>query len=214
MIIAAWGSLFLHAAVLTGAGLAFPKEKEAFPKPAPRKITILSIGRSKAVPEKEEIKKTVSQKIEKPTQKPVVTQKESSAVSRNSQPEKNTNPQTEATGDNEHAESNTVIKPEEFRFNTIDTSPVIKEPAPLTPIEPDYPFKARKRGFEGTVRMAVCIDKAGRPISCTILKTSGYYDLDQTAEKTVMQTSFSPKTIDGKKTEGTLEITILFKLKD
>ncbi|WP_144206766.1 energy transducer TonB [Shewanella donghaensis] len=65
------------------------------------------------------------------------------------------------------------------------------------PAQPNYPKKARKRGFEGTATIEVMFNQIGEQLSLTIIDSSGYNLLDAAAMNAVEQWQFaapSPQT--------------------
>ena len=65
------------------------------------------------------------------------------------------------------------------------------------PAQPNYPKKARKRGFEGTATVEVMFNQIGEQLSLTLVDSSGYSLLDAAAIKAVEQWQFaapSPQT--------------------
>ena len=68
---------------------------------------------------------------------------------------------------------------------------------PATPLPwynfQDYPQKAFDREWQGTTTMAVLIDPAGRVADCSVVKSSGYAELDkQTCWVAMRRVKFSP----------------------
>ncbi len=55
-----------------------------------------------------------------------------------------------------------------------------------------YPYIARKRGMEGTVRVEFLINAMGMPENIRIIKESGYLILDSAARETIMKASPFP----------------------
>ena len=58
----------------------------------------------------------------------------------------------------------------------------------------------------------VIVSDRGSPVSCQIIESSGYKDLDDAAVKTVSASLFHPGTINGEDIESTLRIHISFKI--
>jgi protein TonB len=92
--------------------------------------------------------------------------------------------------------------------------PEIKEAVPVEHIVPVYPFRARKKGFEGVVTLDVTVSDIGIPDSCQIINSSGYKELDDAAVKTVLASLFYPGTVDGEEIQSILRILIKFQLND
>ena len=51
---------------------------------------------------------------------------------------------------------------------------------------PTYPLAARAAGHEGTVYAAIGVSKKGKPDSCSVVRSSGYVDLDEATCSYVM----------------------------
>lgn len=67
----------------------------------------------------------------------------------------------------------------------------------VPPAQPNYPKKARKRGFEGTATIEVMFNQIGEQLSLTIIDSSGFNLLDAAAINAVEQWQFaapSPQT--------------------
>ena len=65
------------------------------------------------------------------------------------------------------------------------------EPAPITPIRPEYPELARKAGIEGTVIVKILIDKEGMVRDAIVVRGVGA-GLDQAAVEAIRQTRYTP----------------------
>ncbi len=212
MIIAVWGSITLHAAVLAGVGLTVHTGDTTFPKPAPRRITIISTYTQAAASVKQQ---HMPRKEPVPDKPQSIPEKRQPEEIKEDTPRKETEiPETAEAGtekDSVKEESSNGIS------GTVENSSgtaITKEPSPLETITPVYPFKARKKGIEGTVTLVVTVDSRGIPVSCTTQKTSGSRDLDEAAIEAVMKSRFSPGTVNGKKTESTVTVNISFRLED
>lgn len=63
--------------------------------------------------------------------------------------------------------------------------------------EDDYPMEARRADQEGTARYELAVNEAGRPTSCTIIKSSGHKILDDTTCRLVQKRArFNPARDD------------------
>ena len=223
MILAVWGSIILHAAVLAGFGLAFSENNKAFPESVPRTVTLLSTGMEGKENKSLNSEKTrTSLPAENHEQVKETSEKSKTNISKNNKSntkiteKKLLNPNgysTEKSREGKESVHNKEIPKENNGCQGNKQAPIeIIEPAPLNPIIPSYPFRARKKGIEGTVVLAVSISETGIPTSCTIAETSGNEDLDNAAKRAVMKSTFSPGVINGKEEKSTLRIRILFKL--
>lgn len=77
---------------------------------------------------------------------------------------------------------------------------------------PDYPYRARQRGWEGRVVLRVAIDDRGRPVDIDIATSSGHGVLDRAAHQTVAGWTFRPATRDGRPVAGEAIVPIVFRL--
>jgi TonB family protein len=80
-------------------------------------------------------------------------------------------------------------------------------------VNPVYPPEMKKAGVSGTVVLEVRIDKQGKPIKITPIKSPAP-ELAQAAIDAVKQWSWKPTVIDGKAVEVTSTITVKFVLQD
>ncbi len=74
-----------------------------------------------------------------------------------------------------------------------DVTPVGGEGA----LVPHPPAIAYQEGAEGTTAFGVLVDRHGKPLGCTIEKSSGYKALDDAVCHAAMQARYVPRTIDG-----------------
>lgn len=77
---------------------------------------------------------------------------------------------------------------------------------------PDYPTRARRRGWEGRAILEVEVDEEGRPAEVRLVESSGYRLLDQAALETVERWRFTPARRGGKTEADTLKLPIRFAL--
>ncbi len=217
--IAVWSSILLHTAGFLGFELAFSNKSKPFPESEPRTVTILSIGRPQdtTVPlEQESLSNNISpQIIEDFVPDELVPIKNELPLI---QPEEISSPDFISNNvESNNSESNTdqSINPKvPAGDNAGKEIPEIKEAVPVEAIVPVYPFRARKKGFEGTVTLEVVVSDTGIPVSCQILNSSGFTDLDNAAVKTISASLFYPGTVDGEVIQSTLRVLIKFQLND
>jgi TonB family protein len=87
----------------------------------------------------------------------------------------------------------------------------IKAPHRVYTVQPDYPEKAKRRGIEGTVRLAAVIGKDGKVKE--LKPISGDRLLVKPALEAVKKWRYTPATLDGKVVEAHIEIDVNFALK-
>jgi TonB family protein len=80
--------------------------------------------------------------------------------------------------------------------------------------KPPYPEIARRRGYEGTVRLAVEVLASGKVGGVRIKISSGYEILDQSALKAVKEWRFIPARFSGVPITSTVIVPIMFQLRD
>ena len=228
LTIAVWVSVLIHTAGFLGFELAFSNIKESFPKSEPRTVTIVSISSvtsPMSLPEKNQEKeaetessKNIQGKVLEQSFSKISEQKENEL-----QDEIMEKPITsEIVSNNISIDKQEYIIPDSGNSqNSVESAVesgdggetfLITEPIPLVKIEPNYPFRARKKGLEGVVVLDVVISSLGEPSSCKIAASSGYKDLDNAALDTVLSASYYPGTENGKNIESTLRISIRFQL--
>lgn len=80
--------------------------------------------------------------------------------------------------------------------------------------KPPYPEIARRRGYEGTVRLKVEVLASGEVGRIWVKESSGYEVLDRSALKTVQDWRFIPARFGGIPVKSTVIIPVTFQLKD
>jgi protein TonB len=87
-------------------------------------------------------------------------------------------------------------------------------PALEAVIRPVYPIGARRRGEEGTVTLDVTVAASGCVVRVKIVKSSGFSELDLSAEQTVSKALFKPARRNGSPIESVASISLAFRLRD
>ncbi len=80
--------------------------------------------------------------------------------------------------------------------------------------KPEYPERARREGWEGTVLLRVLVDEEGKSKGIEVSWSSGFETLDQAAVKTVKGWRFYPARYGEKRVESWVKIPIVFSLSD
>jgi periplasmic protein TonB len=80
------------------------------------------------------------------------------------------------------------------------------------PSEPPYPETLKAQGIEADVTVLVKLGADGRVLTVTIVKGSGYPELDQAARAAAQGEAFEPATRDGVAVPYTLSFTYRFRL--
>ena len=78
---------------------------------------------------------------------------------------------------------------------------------------PDYPEDSRAAREQGTVMLRVEVSAKGEPTAVTILKTSGYFRLDQAARRAVQHWKFHPAMTAGLAGSSEADVPVCFKLR-
>lgn len=78
---------------------------------------------------------------------------------------------------------------------------------------PDYPENARAKGWEGTVRLQILVNTDGRIEDVRIAASSGYSELDQTAQRAVRSWRFSPALKNGSPVAAWATVPVVFDLR-
>jgi len=79
---------------------------------------------------------------------------------------------------------------------------------------PEYPARARRRGWEGRVLLEVTVDAEGRVAGLRTLESSGYDLLDRAAAEAVRRWRFTPARRLGRQVADTVEVPVRFALRD
>lgn len=77
--------------------------------------------------------------------------------------------------------------------------------------KPDYPQRANRNGWEGTVILTLSIDAKGQVVKVNIAKTSGYDLLDRSACTAVSAWQFSPARRNGVAIAESIHLPIIFR---
>ena len=87
-------------------------------------------------------------------------------------------------------------------------------PDPAWAPPPEYPRRARARGWQGTVILEVHVDAKGLPQRVSVDESSGHEILDSAAQKTVTGWKFIPGSVDGRASESTIRVPVTFRFMD
>jgi len=80
--------------------------------------------------------------------------------------------------------------------------------------KPPYPEIARRRGYEGQVRLEVEVSASGGVEKVRVRQSSGYEILDRSALDTVKEWRFIPARFGGMPVKSTVIVPVTFKLKE
>ncbi len=100
--------------------------------------------------------------------------------------------------------------PPRSRFNPDE---VDKMPEPIATGQPMYPYRARRLGIEGAVKIRFLVTKSGRTDLFKILEAVPPEEFNNAVEKTVKNWKFKPAIKDGRAVETWVETTVRFELK-
>jgi TonB family protein len=103
------------------------------------------------------------------------------------------------------------------KAQTIDQAVAITDditPPRLSEVaSPDYTAEAKKKKIEGTVTLAIVINKKGDVVDAKVVKGIGY-GLDENAIIAVKEWKYKPAEKDGEPVAVKMEVTIDFYLRD
>lgn len=80
--------------------------------------------------------------------------------------------------------------------------------------KPEYPERARREGWEGTVLLRVLVDQQGKPKRIEVSRGSGFDTLDRAAMETVKNWRFHPARYGEEQMESWVKVPIIFRLAD
>lgn len=83
---------------------------------------------------------------------------------------------------------------------------------PLSTLQPDYPFRAKRRGIEGHVTVEFLVTARGRVEEVTILEAEPENIFNQAVENALRLWRFQPPTVEGVKVAARARTTFHFKL--
>ena len=86
-------------------------------------------------------------------------------------------------------------------------------PRPLRAIKPVYPRGARKRGEQGEVELEVAVGIDGEVESVTIVRSSGFAELDAAAVQAAQKARFTPARSGDAAVSSRVRLPLNFKLK-
>ncbi len=79
--------------------------------------------------------------------------------------------------------------------------------------KPDYPGNARIKGWEGTVKLQILVNTAGKVEEVRVVASSGYAELDTAARQAVQSWRFSPALQNGSPVAAWATLPIVFDLR-
>lgn len=86
-------------------------------------------------------------------------------------------------------------------------------PRPEKTIQPVYPRRARRRGEEGDVVLSVAVAADGRVSHVSVVRSSGFNELDEAGMKAVKAARFAPARLDETPVASVVPLTISFRLR-
>ncbi len=99
--------------------------------------------------------------------------------------------------------------PPRTRFNPDE---VDKMPQAVATTQPIYPYRAKRLGVEGKVRVRFLVNTSGRTDLFKVLESNPPGTFEQTVEKTVKNWKFKPAMKDGRAVETWVETMFKFEL--
>lgn len=104
------------------------------------------------------------------------------------------------------------IAPKFSDQEVFDMKDLDKQPQYLSPMQPPYPYKARRLGIEGYVDVRFLVDVKGRPHNVSILQAKPEGEFEETVKKTVPQWRFKPGQKNGHAVNTWVKTRIMFQL--
>lgn len=101
---------------------------------------------------------------------------------------------------NQHSATNQLV--------TVTELPLFKAPKPML----TYPLRAKKRGYEGVTLLQIELNKQGHIAKLTVLKSSGFTELDKAALNNVAQWQFHPVVKNNHPIKARFSVPIRFSL--
>jgi len=89
---------------------------------------------------------------------------------------------------------------------------VDQRPVSLAALKPNYPYKAKRMGIEGSVTVQFLVDRNGRTQDLKIVAAKPEGIFDETVRKTVPRWRFKPGKKAGQPVDTWVEMTIRFEL--
>ena len=166
-------------------------------------------------PQKESIKRQqTSRKAESHIETPETAKNEIKKISDSKQDRSDsaTKKSTETTGTETASLGQTGVK-SDSSTGTVGSNNTLAYPDYNHNPKPKYPKVARKRGYEGEVKLNVFVLPDGKVGKIEVLRPSGYKILDDEAIEAVKNWIFIPGKQDGKEISSWVTVPISFQLK-
>ncbi|MCO4754407.1 MAG: energy transducer TonB [Bacteriovoracaceae bacterium] len=112
------------------------------------------------------------------------------------------------------SKSKKKLKTKKIESSKKELTSIVKQAGLKTSKPPTYPLMARKKGWEGSVEIAIKVSEKGKVVQQKVTKSSGHKILDEEAIKTVLNWSFEPAVKNGSPISSTVLKVIEFKLLD
>ncbi|TKA90101.1 energy transducer TonB [Guyparkeria sp. SB14A] len=107
----------------------------------------------------------------------------------------------EATAAQASAESDAPTTEPGFSAGYLDNPP------------PAYPRASQRLREEGEVRLRVVVDREGKPVTWSVVQSSGHERLDRAAKEAVAKWRFDPATRGGEPVRGEVIVPLQFTLR-
>ena len=86
-----------------------------------------------------------------------------------------------------------------------------RPPRLAAPVEPEYPFRARRLGHEGTVAFTVLVGAGGEVLDITLEESSGHAELDEAARAAISRAFY---VAGSSRSPMPLRVVVVFQLDD
>ncbi len=101
---------------------------------------------------------------------------------------------------------------EDLVVDALTPGPAWERPSLVGYPAPIYPRQARRLGWKGVVEVDVLVDGSGRQNAVSVVKSSGYPDLDEAALGALRGASYLPGSRDGVPRPAHLTVLVRFRL--
>jgi protein TonB len=78
--------------------------------------------------------------------------------------------------------------------------------------KPAYPPRLRNLGVEGSVVLEITVAADGTPQSVTVVRSSGYPEMDSRAAEALRRARYSPQTVGDAPVAGVLSLLVRYTL--
>jgi protein TonB len=100
----------------------------------------------------------------------------------------------------------------EFDDHVFELADVDRPPKPTLQVPPEYPYRARRRGVEGSVELRFTVTRDGRVTAIDVVRAQPQHLFEESAKQAVTRWRFEPAMRDGKPVDVRVQVQLDFKL--